>query len=125
MTEFPLSTKEQTFGNFDSSGETLLICCFASLVQELYVLLKISPNLVLQLLLLLFRPPASEPAEDNRPFPEELSLCALGLAHMGLAPAHTETRVISTEQPQKLGSDKTFSYKEIQIFVFCTLDMYE
>lgn len=35
---------------------------------------KISPNLVLQLLLLLLRPPASDPAEDSLPFPEELSL---------------------------------------------------
>lgn len=43
-----------------------------------------SPIFVLQLLLLLFRPPASEPADDRRPLPEELSLCALGEAHIGL-----------------------------------------
>lgn len=43
-----------------------------------------SPSFVLQLLLLLFKPPASEPADDKRPLPEELSLWALGDAHMGL-----------------------------------------
>lgn len=48
------------------------------------LLRSISPSLVLQLLLLLFKPPASEPADESRPLPEELSLWALGDAHMGL-----------------------------------------
>lgn len=52
--------------------------------------LKISPIFVLQLLLLLFKPPASEPADDRRPL-EELSLCALGEAHIGLELATTKT----------------------------------
>lgn len=49
------------------------------------LLLSMSPNFVLQLLLLLFKPPASEPADDSLPLPEELSLCALGEGHIGLA----------------------------------------
>lgn len=32
----------------------------------------------------MFKPPASDPAEESLPFPEELSLCALGEAHIGL-----------------------------------------
>lgn len=50
----------------------------------IYLLLRMSPILVLQLLLLLLSPPASEPADDNLPFPDELSLWALGEAHIGL-----------------------------------------
>ena len=58
---------------------------FVFVPESNHLLLRISPSFVLQLLLLLFSPPASDPAEDNRPFPEELSLWALGDAHMGLA----------------------------------------
>lgn len=55
-----------------------------------------SPSLVLQLLLLLFKPPGSLPADDNLPLPELLSLCALGLAHIGLAPVTYTTKLTST-----------------------------
>lgn len=58
-------------------------------------LLKISPNFVLQLLLLLFKPPASDPADDSLPLPEELSLCALGDAHIGLPLAEITEILIS------------------------------
>lgn len=57
-----------------------------------HLLLSMSPNLVLQLLLLLLRPPASEPVDDNLPLPEELSLWALGEAHMGLPPAEEKDK---------------------------------
>lgn len=59
------------------------------MLKWLNSLLKISPSFVLQLLLLLLRPPASDPADDSLPFPEELSLCD-GEAHIGLPLAANE-----------------------------------
>lgn len=41
---------------------------------------------MLQLLLLLLRTPVSDPADESLPFPDELSLWALGEAHIGLDP---------------------------------------
>lgn len=63
-----------------------------------YSLLSMSPSLVLQLLLLLLRPPGSLPADDSLPFPELLSLCALGLAHIGLAPEGKEKMTLETSK---------------------------
>lgn len=64
---------------FCSCSSMLLYCWCSPLL-----LLKISPIFVLQLLLLLFMPPASLPADERRPLPDELSLCADGDAHIGL-----------------------------------------
>jgi hypothetical protein len=76
-----------------SCSSTLYCWCRPLLLR------KISFSFVVQLLLLLlFNPPASEPAEERRPLPEELSLWALGEAHMGLPLANKKKSVSNVPQ---------------------------